>query len=175
MRSTFKLLFYINRRKIKKNGRCPIMGRVTLDGKISQYSTGLEIEPDLWDAKVGKAFTDGRKTGNITGEKRNELNRLNSLLEALEKKAKAAYKRNVNSYGFVSAEIIKNAVTGKSDVKETLLSLFDEYNGEYAKRVGIDRTRHSYVRYLTTRKHIFNFFLTLSLRHPNHNSNQSSV
>lgn len=45
------------------------MGRVTLDGKISQYSTGLEIEPDLWDAKAGKAFTDGRKTGNITGEK----------------------------------------------------------------------------------------------------------
>ena len=71
MRSTFKLLFYINRQKTKKNGRCPIMGRVTLDGKISQYSTGLEIEPDLWDAKAGKAFTDGRKTGTITGEKRN--------------------------------------------------------------------------------------------------------
>lgn len=50
-------------------------------------------------------------------------------MEALEEKAKAAYKRNVDSYGFVSAEIIKNAVTGKSDVKETLLSLFDEHNG----------------------------------------------
>ena len=84
MRSTFKLLFYINRQKVKKNGRCPIMGRVTLDGKVSQYSTGLEVEPDLWDAKEGKAFTDGRKTGNITGEKRNELNRLNSLLEVIE-------------------------------------------------------------------------------------------
>ena len=70
MRSTFKLLFYINRQKVKKNGRCPVMGRVTLDGKVSQYSTGLEIESDLWDAKKGKAFADGRKTGNITGEKR---------------------------------------------------------------------------------------------------------
>ena len=101
MRSTFKLLFYINRQKVKKNGRCPVMGRVTLDGKVSQYSTGLEIEPDLWDAKKGKAFADGRKRGNITGEKRNELNRLNSLLEALEEKAKSAYKKNVDSYGFV--------------------------------------------------------------------------
>ncbi len=54
MRSTFKLLFYINRQKMKKNGRCPIMGRVTIDGKISQYSTGQEIEPDLWDAKEGR-------------------------------------------------------------------------------------------------------------------------
>ncbi|MCC2739816.1 phage integrase SAM-like domain-containing protein, partial [Thomasclavelia ramosa] len=55
------------------------------------------------------------------------------------------------------AEIIKNAVTGKSQVKETLLALMDEHNEEYAKRVGIDRTTHSYVRYLTTRKHIHNF------------------
>lgn len=107
MRSTFKLLFYINRQKMKKNGRCPIMGRVTIDGKISQYSTGQEIEPDLWDAKEGKALTDGRKTGNITGEKINELNRLNSLLETLEEKAKYAYKKSVDSYGFASAEIIK--------------------------------------------------------------------
>lgn len=68
MRSTFKLLFYINRQKVKKNGRCPVMGRVTLDGKVSQYSTGLKLN-DLWDAKKGKAFADGRKRGNITGEK----------------------------------------------------------------------------------------------------------
>ena len=33
----------------------------------------------------------------------------------------------------------------------------DEHNEEYAKRVGIDRTRHTYIRYLTTRKHIHNF------------------
>ena len=44
MRSTFKLLFYINRQKVKKNGKCPVMGRITLDGKVSQYSTGLEVE-----------------------------------------------------------------------------------------------------------------------------------
>lgn len=27
-RSTFKTLFYINRSKEKKNGKCPIMGRI---------------------------------------------------------------------------------------------------------------------------------------------------
>ena len=45
MRSTFKLLFYINRQKIKKNGKCPVMGRITLDGKVSQYSTGEDVQP----------------------------------------------------------------------------------------------------------------------------------
>ena len=32
-RSTFKTLFYINRSKQKKNGKCPIMGRITIDGQ----------------------------------------------------------------------------------------------------------------------------------------------
>ena len=156
MRSTFKLLFYINRQKVKKNGKCPVMGRITLDGKVSQYSTGLEVEPAYWDADTGRASTGGRKE-SLDCEKKKELLRLNDALSALEAKAHAAYKENVDSYGFVSAEIIKNAVTGKSQVKETLLALMDEHNEEYAKRVGIDRTRHSYVRYLTTRKHIHNF------------------
>ena len=140
MRSTFKLLFYINRQKLKKNGKCPIMGRITLDGKVSQYSTGLEIEPEFWDAEMGRASTDGRKE-SFDSEKKKELVRLNKVLSALETKARAAYKENVDSYGFVSAEIIKNAVTGKSQVKETLLALMDEHNEEYAKRVGIDRTK----------------------------------
>ena len=156
MRSTFKLLFYINRQKVKKNGKCPVMGRITLDGKVSQYSTGLEVEPDFWDADTGRAVVDGRKE-KIACEKKKELVRLNDSLSALEAKARVAYKENVDNYGFVSAEIIKNAVTGKSQVKETLLALMDEHNEEYAKRVGIDRTRHTYIRYLTTRKHIHNF------------------
>ena len=156
MRSTFKLLFYINRQKVKKNGKCPVMGRITLDGKVCQYSTGLEVEPAYWEADTGRASTDGRKE-SLDCEKKKELVRLNDALSALEAKAHAAYKENVDCYGFVSAEIIKNAVTGKSQVKETLLALMDEHNEEYAKRVGIDRTRHSYVRYLTTRKHIHNF------------------
>lgn len=82
MRSTFKLLFYINRQKVKKNGKCPVMGRITLDGKVSQYSTGLEVEPDFWDADTGRAVVDGRKE-KIACEKKKELVRLNDSLSAL--------------------------------------------------------------------------------------------
>lgn len=38
-----------------------------------------------------------------------------------------------------------------------MITLLDEHNEEYAKRVGIDRVRHTYLRYITTRKHIYNF------------------
>ena len=149
MRSTFRLLFYINRQKIKKTGKCPVMGRITLDGKVGQYSTGEEVSPEYWDAGKGRAAVHG-KDSEMTAE----LRKLNRKLEELEEKAKAAYKKNVDSTGYVSAELIKNAVTGKTRPKETLLALFDEHNGEYAKRVGVDRTRHPYERYLTGRRHL---------------------
>ncbi|MEY8723803.1 site-specific integrase [Bacteroides stercorirosoris] len=152
MRSTFRLLFYINRQKIKKTGKCPVMGRITLDGKVSQYSTGEEVPPEYWDAGKGRAVVHG-KDSEMTAT----LRELNRKLEELEEKAKAAYKKNVDSTGYVSAELIKNAVTGKAQPKETLLALFDEHNEEYAKRVGVDRTRHTYVRYLTGRRHLYDF------------------
>lgn len=91
MRSTFKYLFYINRNKIKKNGLCPVMGRVTLDGEIAQFSTGLETNPDLWDAKTG------RSTGRTTYEA--GVNReLRSLSASIEKH----YASIVEKDGYVS-------------------------------------------------------------------------
>lgn len=131
MRSTFRLLFYINRQKVRKNGRCPVMGRITLDGKVRQYSTGEDVPPECWDAGKGRATVHGQNP-DISAE----LRGLNRKLEELEEKARFAYKKSVDSVGYVSAEIIKNAVTGKAQPKETLLALFDEHNGEYAKRVG---------------------------------------
>ena len=37
VRSTFKVLFYVNGRK-EKNGIVPIMGRVTINGSVAQFS-----------------------------------------------------------------------------------------------------------------------------------------
>lgn len=152
MRSTFKLLFYINRQKIKKNGKCPIMGRITLDGKVCQYSTGEEVLPECWDASKGRAVILGQ-----CPEINRELKEINLKLEEFEEKARLAYKKSVDGIGYVSAELIKNAVTGKAQPKNTLLTLFYEHNMEYEKRVGIDRTRHTYIRYLTTRRHLYDF------------------
>ena len=51
----FKLLFEINKQKIKANGETSIMGRITIDGKVAQYSTGLSIAPSDWNAtKAGQ-------------------------------------------------------------------------------------------------------------------------
>ena len=91
-RSTFKTLFYINRSKEKKNGKCPIMGRITIDGEQVQYSTGKEIAPELWDSHKGRC--------KGTVEETKEINR---YLQSKEEQAKAKYQELVWQRGYITA------------------------------------------------------------------------
>jgi hypothetical protein len=123
MRSTFKYLFYINRNKKKKNGLCPVMGRITLDGSIAQFSTGLETAPDLWDAKAGLS----------TGKSLHEL-KVNRSLKELSKAIETHYARMVEN-GLITAERVKNAVLGIAKEPTTLLKEFEEATEEVKREL----------------------------------------
>ena len=43
MRSTFKLLYFVKRNAVKKNGNAPIIARITIDQVVAQFNTKLEI------------------------------------------------------------------------------------------------------------------------------------
>ncbi len=98
-RSTFAILFYINKSKIKKNGLCPVMGRITIDGKITQFSTKTAINPGDWDAKNGKA----------TGKTKETLV-LNRKLDKLQTEIQSHYSRMVLEDGNITAEEVRNAL-----------------------------------------------------------------
>ena len=53
-RSTFKVLFYVKRQS-EKHGQVPVMGRITINGTMSQFSCKLTVRSSLWDAKANKA------------------------------------------------------------------------------------------------------------------------
>ena len=42
-RSTFRVLFYLKRNAPKKNGMIPVMCRITVNGKVSQFSSKLDV------------------------------------------------------------------------------------------------------------------------------------
>ncbi len=65
VKSTFKVLFYLRRDTIKKNGYMPIIARVTVDGKIAQFGTKLEIDPEMWSVKLGRALGANRESKHI--------------------------------------------------------------------------------------------------------------
>ena len=73
-KSTFKLLFYLKKNELKKNGNAPIMARITIDGTAKTFGTKLEINPNNWDLKYGRvegksatALSINQKLDNIRG------------------------------------------------------------------------------------------------------------
>ncbi len=135
-RSTFAILFYINKSKIKKNGLCPVMGRITIDGKVAQFSTKAAINAVCWDAK------NGRATG-----KTKEILSLNRKLDKLQTEIQSHYSRMVLEDGYVTAEGVKNALNGIGKKATSLLELFREHNEEFKLRVGVNRVKVTYEYY----------------------------
>lgn len=146
MRSTFKHLFYINRNKRKKNGLCPVMGRITLDGNIAQFSTGLETAPGLWDAKAGQS----------NGKNLHEL-KVNRELKELSKSIETHYARMVENDGYVTAERIKNAVKGIAKEPTTLLKELEEATTEIEKSIGINHSVATYKSYVNAYMNLSRF------------------
>ena len=64
MRSTFKILFYINRQKTKADGNTAILCRITIDGKNAAITTGEECKVCEWKTKQG--LTTNRKTNPVS-------------------------------------------------------------------------------------------------------------
>ncbi len=69
MRATFKTVFYVNASK-EKNGVVPIMimGRVTINGTIAQFSCKQTIQRTLWDAQGQPC--QGQEQGGAGSERR---------------------------------------------------------------------------------------------------------
>ena len=62
MKSIFRILFYLKRGAIRANGCALIMGRITVDGVGTRFSTKLEVKPEEWDAKAN--WATGRSNAN---------------------------------------------------------------------------------------------------------------
>ena len=64
-KSTFKILFYLRKNYLNKEGKAGIMIRLSLNGEISQFSSKLDIEPDKWDTTLGKAKGNTQKARQL--------------------------------------------------------------------------------------------------------------
>ena len=54
MKSTFKVLFYVKKQSVK-NGKAPVMGRITINGTQAGFSCKKEVSLALWDVKTNRS------------------------------------------------------------------------------------------------------------------------
>lgn len=144
-RSTFKVLLYVNGSK-EKNGIVPIMGRVTINGSVAQFSCKQTIPKTLWDAK-----------GNRAKGKSIEARDINHALDNIKAQIIKHYQRISDREAYVTAEMVRNAYQGIGSEYETLLGAFDKDNATFQKRVGTDRVKGTYMARVRARNHVAAF------------------
>ena len=128
MRSTFKILFYINRQKTKTDGKTAIFCRVTIDGRSAVMTTGEECLPAEWNSRQG-----------ITGEKK-----INQRLAAFRELVEKTYAEILTKDGVVSAELLKNRLQGVAATPTTLLTISEAELQSVKACVGKSRSEGTY-------------------------------
>ena len=144
-RSTFSVLFYANKSKVK-NGIVPVMGRITINGTQSQFSCKQSIPLSLWDAK-----------GNCAKGRSREALDLNRDLDNIKAQIIKHYQHLSDREAFVTAEMVRNAYQGFGSEYETLLGAFDKDIANLKRRVGKDRALGTYKLQVRSRNYVADF------------------
>jgi len=105
MRSTFNILFYINRNKVKADNTTAVLCRISIDGKQTVISTGIYCNPEDWNARKGQIRDE----------------RSNNKLTAFRNRIEQSYETILKEQGVISAELLKNTIVGINTVPSFLL------------------------------------------------------
>lgn len=146
MRNTFRILFYVKRKAVLRNGELPIMGRITIDGRRAQFSTRLSVPPHLWETAAGRAI--GRSA---------VANRINDRLSNIRYRMEKCYESLFSEQRVVSPQSVKARFFGTDLDSTCLLAFFRQHNDEFARMVGVSRSKSSYYKYRCVYAHLAAF------------------
>ncbi len=145
MRTTFNILFYINRSK-EKNGLVPVLCRITVNGSIAQFSCKLRVPVSIWDPHAGRVIGKSAVANNA-----------NSILDGIRARIVTSF-HQLASLGLQrSASKLKAMTIGREPNKVTLLELLDKQTEIIASRVGKDRAMATLSKYRIVRRHVEEF------------------
>lgn len=128
------------------------MGRITVNGTISQFSAKLTVPERLWEVRGGRA-----KSRSL------EADRINRYLDDIRSQIDRHYRDIRDRESYVTAEKVKNAWLGFGKRYRTLLETFRSFTEDLHGRIGVDRSKNTWYRYLATMKHL-QAFLTAKYR-----------
>lgn len=146
VKSTFKIIFYLKRDKIKQNGKAPIFCRITVDGTVTRFSLKAEISPNHWSIEFSRAFGKSKEGIDI-----------NQILESTSASLHTIYRIILEKDNYVTAEKVKNSYLGLSTDSTTLLQLYQQHNDDMEKSVGITVAKATLQKYQVTYKRLGEF------------------
>ena len=142
----FKVLLYLKKSGMDKNGKAPIMGRITVNRTMAQFSCKLSCTPSLWNPRASRL--EGKSKEAVETNKDIE-----QLLLSIQK----AFDVLVEKRTDFEAKDVKEALQGSVKTQTTLLSFVDEHISELSTHEGIDMSKSSVWTYRKIRKNLAEF------------------
>ena len=106
----FKVLLYLKKSGMDKNGKAPIMGRITVNRTMAQFSCKLSCTPSLWNPRASRL--EGKSKEAVETNKDIE-----QLLLSIQK----AFDVLVEKKTDFGAKDVKEALQGSVKTQTTLL------------------------------------------------------
>ncbi|MGF0074585.1 phage integrase SAM-like domain-containing protein [Parabacteroides distasonis] len=145
----FKVLLYLKKSEPDKTGKAPIMGRITLNRTMAQFSCKLSCTPGLWNARESR----------LNGKSR-EAVETNEKIERLLLAVHSAFNSLMERKKDFDATAVRDMFQGNAGLQMTLLKLLDRHNEEMKARVGVDRAPTTMSTYVYTRRTLAEFIKT---------------
>ena len=103
MKYTFRISFFLKKSIVRKNGKSPIIGRITLNGEKAEFSTKLGIASCKWNVDTGEAKGNCHEAVSLN----NDLNSIRMTLYT--------YYRNLSEKcEIITADKLRNMYTQTS-------------------------------------------------------------
>jgi len=112
----FKVLLYLKKSGLDKSGKAPIMGRITVNNSMAQFSSKLSCTPGLWNPRESRL--DGKSREAVESNRKIEklLLAVHSAFDSLVERKKP-----------FDAESVKDMYQGSMDSQTSLLALLGQY------------------------------------------------
>ena len=146
MNKLLKLHVYLKKPKDPNAVLYPIYIRITVDGQRAEVATKRESETGKWNKKAG------RMIGTLE-----KVRQLNAFLDGMVSKIYAHQNELLQNNIPVTADAIKNKLSGKADKSRMLVPIFELHNKDLAKLVGKDYSPSTLTRYETSLNHVVAF------------------
>lgn len=141
---TLKLLFYLKRGTQSKDGKSPIMARLSVERTMVQFSCKIACSPQLWDSRKSRLVGKSAEAVSVNAELDRLQLAVHRVFEYLQSKQGET----------VTAEEVKNTLFGLNSDSQGLLYHLEGYLARFRERVGIDRSERRYKCILLFRKHL---------------------
>ena len=144
--STFKVLFYLRRNRLLKDGTCAVMIRITLSGDVVAFNSKITVNPDHWDVAKSRLKLAAKGAREI-----------NQTLDEMQASLFNHYRELERMDSAVTAEKIRNAFLGFDEREDTLLTLFSRYLNNAQKLQGISKSKATIQKYERCFRRLFDF------------------